>query len=68
MSSGFHYTKFLTKILNIIFMNVKPALRSECDQAFIRFLKSFFEVFNDKIKRNSFESRENHYFLAEINF
>ncbi|PTT78549.1 hypothetical protein DD829_06440 [Chryseobacterium sp. HMWF035] len=50
MSSGFHCTKFLTKILNIIFMNVKPYLRSECDQAFIRFLKLFFEVFNDKIK------------------
>jgi hypothetical protein len=28
MSSGFHYTKFLTKILNIIFMNVKPAFKN----------------------------------------
>jgi len=58
MSSGFHYTKFLTKILNINFIEGNSVLRMV--------FSFYFLNFDDKTENFCLKSSENHYFLAEI--
>jgi len=58
MSSGFHYTKFLTKILNINFTEGNSVLRKVFSFNFLNF--------DDKTENFCLKSGEKHYFLAEI--